>query len=51
MTGDKGQPTDIVTRIRAKAAECGFVACGIARADAAPRTAELANFIGAVAGA
>lgn len=40
MTGDKGQPSDIVTRIRAKAAECGFVTCGIARADAAPRTAE-----------
>ena len=27
-------------RIKAKAAELGFVACGIARADAAPRTAE-----------
>ncbi|MGN7160592.1 tRNA epoxyqueuosine(34) reductase QueG [Sphingomonas sp. SAFR-052] len=40
MTVHKGQPSDIVTRIRAKAAECGFVACGIARADAAPRTAE-----------
>lgn len=40
MIGDKGQPNDIVARIRAKAAECGFVACGIARADAAPRTAE-----------
>jgi epoxyqueuosine reductase len=33
-------PADIVERIRAKAAEVGFVACGIARADAAPRTAE-----------
>ena len=27
-------------RIKAKAAELGFAACGIARADAAPRTAE-----------
>ncbi len=40
MTRDKAPPDDIVTRIRAKASECGFVACGIARADAAPRTAE-----------
>jgi epoxyqueuosine reductase len=36
---DKAIPTDIVARIRTQAAECGFVACGIARADAAPRTA------------
>ncbi|MFD1034637.1 tRNA epoxyqueuosine(34) reductase QueG [Sphingomonas hankookensis] len=40
MIQDKGSSGDIVDRIRAKAAECGFVACGIARADAAPRTAE-----------
>ena len=40
MTRDKAPSGDIVERIRAKAAECGFVACGIARADAAPRTAE-----------
>lgn len=39
MIQDKAHPSDIVERIRAKAAECGFVACGIARADAAPRTA------------
>jgi len=36
---DKPQ-ADIASRIKAKAAELGFVACGIARADAAPRTAE-----------
>ncbi len=36
MTQDKA----LIDRIRAKAAEVGFVACGIARADAAPRTAE-----------
>ncbi len=35
MTQDKA----LIDRIRAKAAEVGFVACGIARADAAPRTA------------
>ena len=40
MIQDKAIPSDIVDRIRVKAAECGFVACGIARADAAPRTAE-----------
>ena len=30
----------LTDRIKAKAAELGFVACGIARADAAPRSAE-----------
>jgi epoxyqueuosine reductase len=35
---DKQQP-GLETRIKAKAAELGFVACGIARADAAPQTA------------
>ena len=40
MIQDKAIPSDIVDRIRTKAAECGFVACGIARADAAPRTAQ-----------
>ena len=39
MAEHKRQP-DLEARIRAKAAELGFVACGIARADAAPRTAE-----------
>ncbi|MGP7795310.1 tRNA epoxyqueuosine(34) reductase QueG [Sphingomonas sp. CLY1604] len=39
MAEHKRQP-DFEARIRAKAAELGFVACGIARADAAPRTAE-----------
>jgi epoxyqueuosine reductase len=34
------QHAEIERRIKAKAAELGFVACGIARADAAPRTAE-----------
>ena len=33
------QQAEIERRIKAKAAELGFVACGIARADAAPRTA------------
>ena len=36
MTEDKS----LSERLRAKAAEFGFAACGIARADAAPRTAE-----------
>ena len=31
---------NLEARIKAKAAELGFAACGIARADAAPRTAE-----------
>jgi len=35
----KQQP-DLEAQIAAKAAELGFVACGIARADAAPRSAE-----------
>ncbi|MFN3433980.1 MAG: tRNA epoxyqueuosine(34) reductase QueG [Sphingomonas sp.] len=39
MAEHKRQP-ELEARIRAKAAELGFVACGIARADAAPRTAE-----------
>ena len=30
----------LLQRLRAKASELGFVACGVARADAAPRTAE-----------
>jgi epoxyqueuosine reductase len=34
------QHAEVERRIKAKAAELGFVACGIARADAAPRTAE-----------
>ena len=38
MPDDK--PSDIEARLKAKAAELGFAACGIARADAAPRTAE-----------
>lgn len=38
MPEDKQQP-GLETRIKAKAAELGFVACGIARADAAPQTA------------
>ncbi|EZP52530.1 tRNA epoxyqueuosine(34) reductase QueG [Sphingomonas sp. RIT328] len=38
MPQDKPQ-ADIASRIKAKAAELGFVACGIARADAAPHTA------------
>jgi epoxyqueuosine reductase len=33
------QQHGLETRIKAKAAELGFVACGIARADAAPQTA------------
>jgi epoxyqueuosine reductase len=36
MTEDKS----LSERLKAKAAEFGFAACGIARADAAPRTAE-----------
>ncbi|KQN39672.1 epoxyqueuosine reductase [Sphingomonas sp. Leaf407] len=40
MREHKAPPADIAAAIRAKAAELGFVACGIARADAAPRTAE-----------
>ncbi|MEP9403457.1 tRNA epoxyqueuosine(34) reductase QueG [Sphingomonas sp. VNH70] len=40
MRQHKAPPGDIADAIRAKAAELGFVACGIARADAAPRTAE-----------
>ena len=35
MSGDK-----LEARIKAKAAESGFAACGLARADAAPRSAE-----------
>jgi len=30
----------LIERLKVKAAELGFVACGVARADAAPRTAE-----------
>jgi len=33
------QQAEIERRIKAKAAELGFVACGVARADAAPQTA------------
>ncbi len=40
MRQDKTPPADIAARLRAKAAEVGFVACGIARADAAPLTAQ-----------
>jgi epoxyqueuosine reductase len=34
------QDKPLVDRIKAKAAELGFAACGVARADAAPRSAE-----------
>ena len=44
MTEDKS----LNERLKAKAAEFGFAACGIARADAAPRTAErLRQWLGA----
>ena len=33
-------PDNLEARIRAKAGELGFAACGIARADAAPKTGE-----------
>ena len=38
MPDDK--PSDLETRVKAKAAELGFAACGIARADAAPLAGE-----------
>jgi len=37
---DKPSPTPIEARIKAEAAALGFVACGIAHADAAPRSGE-----------
>ena len=38
MPDDK--PSDLESRVKAKAAELGFAACGIARADAAPLAGE-----------
>ncbi len=38
MPNDK--PSDLESRVKAKAAELGFAACGIARADAAPLAGE-----------
>ncbi|PVE57973.1 tRNA epoxyqueuosine(34) reductase QueG [Arthrobacter sp. TPD3018] len=40
MAKDKPSPTPIEARIKAEAAALGFVACGIAHADAAPRSGE-----------
>ena len=40
MAKDKPSPTPIEARIKAEAAALGFVACGIARADAAPKSGE-----------
>jgi len=37
---DKPSPTPIEARIKAEAAALGFVACGIAHADAAPKSGE-----------
>ena len=40
MAKDKPSPDPIEARIKAEAAALGFVACGIARADAAPKSGE-----------